>query len=104
MLSKNSPKAVNFDRCTQLLVLQCASRLGVALQDNLSKTRDCNREASDLHFSASFKSNDATQTQRVQVKTNGLYISPLPKGGRRFVPKTESGENFSLKHSKVLAR
>jgi hypothetical protein len=72
MLSKNGPKAIKFDRCTQLLVLQCVSRLDVALQASSSKTRDRNRETRDLHFSASYKSNDAMQTQQVQVKTNGL--------------------------------
>jgi hypothetical protein len=47
-LSKNCLKAVKFDRCTQLLVLQCVSHLGVALQASSSITRDRNRKANDF--------------------------------------------------------
>jgi hypothetical protein len=109
--SKNSPKAVKFDKGRQPLVLQCVPRPGVASQaSSVPNERLQGKKRMDSacsvaqHLIGQQNRNHTNST--VLRKTNKLKFSPLPKGGRRFLPKTTSRKRrkFQFEHSKVLVR
>jgi hypothetical protein len=87
MSSKNSSKAVKFDKCRQPLVLRCVSRLGVASQASFIP----NERPQGKNGLIGQQNRNHTNSI-VLSKTNKLKLSPLPKGAKTFSSKNNKSK------------